>query len=342
MARITCAYSSVVFQCEHMPISLSSREITHPIFSVPKKKLISLAGQWAAGKLSPTESYLLYLALLDSTTLIQWRSPAAFTSHTLQIVASNMESLLHIIGKVDVIHHPSFALPQFAISHDTADLSNSYFWIQAWMQNYNDWMEGFREARLREELKEKLDRRESSLEKLINDSLRDPKRFARLIANWAEVAADFPTFSTLHPFKKSGGKPLSQDCHEYWKEIIEACADDDQIWRYPEKDIQELLLHCEENTQLGSKQSHHLFRILREGIKKNAGGALGLGDLSELEGRKTTRFTVLSDESDVYTANLSAARESAPETKPLPHAYAKKFDYIKALLNWEQAQKRKG
>jgi hypothetical protein len=53
MARITCKYSGVIFNCEHMPLGLSSNEYYHPLFSVPKKKLLVLSKEWAANKLSP-------------------------------------------------------------------------------------------------------------------------------------------------------------------------------------------------------------------------------------------------------------------------------------------------
>ena len=141
MAKIICAYSGVEFACEYLPFAISSREIAHPLFSVQKHKLLSLASVWAEGKLPPTESYLLYLSLLNSTGLLEWRTPAQYTSKTNAIIANNMEQLIHIVGKIDVIKHPSFVLPHFVISTDTATLDNSYNWIQLWNQNYNDWAE---------------------------------------------------------------------------------------------------------------------------------------------------------------------------------------------------------
>ena len=139
MARIVCSKSGVRFNCEHMPTTLSSSSYTHPIFHVPQKRLIALAGQWAAQKLTTTESYLLYLALLDSTELIQWRTQASYHKGMDAIVSSNMEALLSIISKINLIKHPSFALPSFSINPSTHLLENSYHWIQAWVENYEDW-----------------------------------------------------------------------------------------------------------------------------------------------------------------------------------------------------------
>ncbi len=152
MAKILCAYSGILFQCEHMPMALSQREYHHPLFNVPKKKLLALTGEWSRHRLSETESYLLYLSLLHSTDLILWRTPAKYTERTRSIIANNMESLVQIIGKIDLISHPAFTLPHFAIGPDTADLSNSYHWINAWLSNYEDWEQGLKDESLREKL----------------------------------------------------------------------------------------------------------------------------------------------------------------------------------------------
>ena len=249
MAQITCAKPGVVFNCEHMPLSLSSREYAHPLFSISKKRLISLVGEWSIGKLSHTESYLLYLSLLDSTELVQWRNPAVFTPKTPQIIANNMAALVHIVGKIDVISHPSFALPKFAISSDTASLENSYHWIQSWIQNYNDWYDGLRDANKREELKSKIQNREESLERVIKTAHTRVEDLAIMLAGWAEDAGDFPTSTTTipHPFLKG-----RVTIREYWKQIIRACSNDDRIWQYPVTDIVELIEHCEDNVQHGS------------------------------------------------------------------------------------------
>lgn len=332
MAQLVCAKSGVVFKCEHMPLSLSSREITHPLFSVSKKKLLGLAGQAITGKLSATENYLLYLSLLDSTELIQWRVPAVYTDKTPQIIANNMESLIHIIGKIDVIHHPSFTLPKFAISPDTSDLANSYHWIGAWISNYNDWYDGIRESDAREALKSQLQDRENALERVIKTAHTRVEDLANMLASWAEAAGNFPEFQTLHPIS---GKQIP--VNEYWKQIIRACAREESIWRFPASDISELILHCEDNVILGSIHSHSLMKLLRGGLQKHA-NYLGFGDV-ELHGRQATQFTILSPNSSAEDANKIAAMASAPLTEPKPIDYPNKFAFLKAKANWDMKQR---
>jgi len=334
MASIVCAKSSVIFACEHMPLSLSSREVSHPIFSISKKKLISLAGQWHIGKLSPTESYLLYLALLNSTELIIWRVPAQYTAKTASIVANNMEALIHIIGKVDVIQHPSFVLPHFAISSDTCNLENSYHWIQAWIANYNEWYDGLKSASEREEYKSRLESRETSLSRLIKTADTSVEDLSIVLASWAEVAGNFPEFLTSHPITR---RPIP--INEYWKQIIRACANDDAIWRFPSGDISELIHHCEDNIIHGNIQSHSLMKLLRNGQKRHA-DYLGFSDI-DLGGKQATSFTILDSESSSEDANKIAAINAAPELEPLAKNYPNKFSYLKAKANWDMARRYK-
>lgn len=328
MAQLVCAKSGVVFKCEHMPLSLSSREIQHPLFYVSKKKLLALAGQLITGRLSPTENYLVYLALLDSTELIQWRVPAKYIDKTPKIIANNMESLIHIIGKIDVIQHPSFTLPKFAISPDTCTLENSYHWIGAWIANYNDWYDGLKDSAKREELKHRIQSREESLERLIKTSHTKVEDLANMLASWAEAAGDFPSYSTPHPISHKQ-IPLN----EYWKQIIRACAREESIWRFPPSDLQELIDHCEDNVILGSIHSHSLMKLLRGGLKKQA-DYLGFGD-TELHGRTATQFTILNGDASAEDANKIAAMASAPSSEPKPNDYPNKFAFMKAKANWD-------
>ena len=333
MARITCSKSGIVFQCEHLPLTLHSSEVHHPLFSLSKKKLLPLHKEYLAGNLSVTESYLLYLSLLNSTDLLVWRTQCRFTTHTPSIVANNMEQLISIIGKIDIIHHPSFTLPKFSISYDTADLSNSFHWIQAWTQQYSDWYDGLKEARYREELKSRIEPREAALQRTIKTFFSDPAKLASKLSEWAEYAGDFPQFLVTHPFTK--GKKLSLS--EYWKELIRACVIDDKIWQYPKKDIEELIDHCEDNIENTSIYSHKLFQILSSGLESNLSFA-GFGDIG-ISDVGVTKFTVLSPTTSAEDANKLALAHSAPLTEPRPSAYTNKFAYLKDKAKWDMAQK---
>lgn len=341
MAKLTCAKSGVVFSVEHMPMSLTSGKLDHPLFTLDKKKLLSLYGRWNRGNedglgLTATESYLLYLSLLNSTELMVWRTPARYHSTTPQIIANNMNSLVHIIGKIDVIDHPSFALPSFAISNDTCGLENSYHWIECWIDNYNDWYAGLKDSNRAEELKHKLGVREEALNKLIKTPHASPEARANMLASWAEMAGNFPQGRQYieHPFK--AGKLLSKS--EFWKSIIRSCVSDDQIWRYNGSDLEALISHCQDNIVNDSIRSHELFKLLREAQKKQS-DYLGFGDV-DLAG-KTTSFQILNPSQSAEDANKIAAIQSAPESEPRESNYPNKFSYLRAKANYDMAQRFK-
>ena len=330
MANITCSKSGVMFHCEHMPITLNDSSYVHPLFHVPQKRLISLAGTWAAGRLSGTESYLLYLALLDSTDLIQWRTHALYTGAASDaIVANNMESLIHMIAKINIIQHPNFALPSFAIGRDTADLSNSPHWIEAWKQNYTDWYESYLDSRKSEELKDKLSNREEALQRLIKSSA-PVETYATILSDWASTAGAFPTHNTIHPITKNQ-IPLD----EYWRQIIRTIANEDKLWRYPRADIVELIDHCEDNIQHGNIYAHRLMAYLRGGLKA-FDNYLGFGS-DDIPSRSSTAFTIMGSNASVQDINRAALISKAPSEEPKKHQYPSHFAWLKAYTAWKLA-----
>lgn len=327
MAKIICAKSGVEFSCEHLPFSLSSREVSHPIFSVSSKKLISLAGMWSAGKLTHTETYLTYLSLLNSTGLIEWRVPARYHDKSASIIANNMEQLIHIIGKIDIIKHPSFVLPHFVISSDTCSLDNSYHWIQLWNQNYNDWSQNVKDHSNDQELQ----RREMGLQKLIKSSHtgKNIEDYPKILANWARIAADFPTF----PITVRGVKTTIDD---YWESIIIKCAKAESIFQIPEADLTELIEHCEDNVVGdGSIYAMALMRHLRKGAQMQR-NYLGLGDI-DLSRSSITQYRILKPNESAEDANIQNMIDTAPKTEPQRNQYPDLISYIKAKARWNIA-----
>lgn len=334
MAKVTCSKSGTYFSCEFMPFALTASDLTHPLFHTPQKKLISLAGVWSAGKLSSTESYLLFLSLLDSTGLVQWRSHALYTENTDQIVANNMHGLIDIIAKINLISHPNFTLPSFALSTDTANLSNVHHWIAAWKANYHDWYDSIISMRERDAIRDKITNREEALHRLIKSST-PVESYASTLADWASVAGGFPTYDTIHPITKT-----KVSLNEYWKSLIRSIANEDKLWRFPRKDIVELIEHCEENIQHGNIYAHTLMRYLRKGLH-NYDNYLGFGTDSDSNSGITpstsTSFTILSQSSTVQDINRAVVINTAPSEEPKRHQYPNNFAYLKAYSSWKLA-----
>lgn len=327
MATIVCAYSGLAIKVEHFPMTLQERECSHPIFLLPQHKLLSYASKWSTGQLTPIDSYLLFLALLNSSELIEWRTSAHYRVGQMDAkVAANMEALIRIIGKVNLIKHPKFALPSFAITKDTCTLENVHYWIQAWHEAFLDFMKGYKE----QTEQEKIVRREYALERMIRATdLKQSKKYAGALANWAELAGNFPTFAILHPIKKN---PLT--LAEYWKEIIVACIREEKIFQYPTKDVAELIEHCEDNIPHGSISAAALMDLIRTGRDSQSSYlCLAEFDLDAIrEGR-------VAKEDIVETTNKLAIIQKAPMHEPARHEYSSDLEFTKAKLGWKMKQR---
>lgn len=323
--KILCGISGIEFTCQHFPASLSSREVTHPVFNLPQKKLISYLGKWAAGELTPTDSYLLFLAVLNSSNLIEWRTPAARNEHTDSIVAQNMEHLCKVVSRLNAVTNPHITFPRYAIGPETKFLGNVKHWIENWNQSYQDFQDGF----AREYDSRKLIVRESALERMIKNPHLPISSYASKIAEWACIAGDFPEFKMISPFTG-----LTVLCKDYWKEIIVKCSKEESLFLVSQGDIAELVEHCEQNISIGTIYSNALFKVLRHALEKQK-NYLGLGDMDLSRGK----YMILTDSDTTETANIRAMVNSAPETEPTQAQYPNKLAFLKAKMRWNLSKR---
>lgn len=320
--QIKCAYSGITFSCEHFPATLNQGESYHPIFAIPQKSLFQYSRKWAARELTDTDKYLLYLALLHSTELLEWRCSAIRTPRTTAMIENNMEALLHIVGKMNLVKHPSFVLSHIAITQETRDLSNSRYWIETWNESYQDFLDGYKDAKLHD----KLVTREATIERLVKDANKPIEAYARHLADWAEMASEFPTYSV-----RVDGKSIP--INEYWKNIIVSCCKEERVFLIPKEHIEKLLEHLEDNLDAGSISAHTTFNLVRAGLKKQH-NYLGLGDLDLTE----TKYRILPNESTIQDANTMAMIDSAPVKKPIPADYPSNIAYLRARVKWDMKE----
>lgn len=319
MARILCAYSGIEFSCEHIPLYLTAREVAHPIFSLSLSKLIPLHKKWEAGELTPIDSYLLFLALLDSTDCVEFRVPVHRNQLTDSVVATNLSDLLEVVCKVAKIKSPHFAVPSFVISPETKTLDTVHYWIASWESCIDDFESGYMAGSQRRRLEE----RETYLEKLIKSGEKETASYASSLAEWASLAGKFPTGLIPTPF---GTMSLS----DYWKLIIRKCIRVESIFQIPEIDLNDLIEHCEDYIDAGSIYAFALFKLLREGKQKHR-SFLGLGDLDIPSGT----YKILADDDSVEDANKLMMIQTAPDREPRSVDFPSRISYLKAKAKWD-------
>lgn len=326
--KILCAYSSLTLTVEHFPGFLQSRESYHPIFSLPQKKLISYLGKWSSGELTPIDSYLLFLATLKSTNLVDFRVAACISPLTHSIVAQNMEALARIAIRLNTAPDPRI-FPHYVISQDTKDLASIQYWIENWEDSFKEFQSGkLRDIEGRDEWK-RLDHRERALERLIKNPHRPIASYARQIADWATLAGSFPEFSLTNHFT---GLPCT--CAQYWEDLIIKCASETSLFSIRRADLVELLEHCEDNIPIGSIYSNALFTLLRKALERQR-NFIGLGDLDI----RSSTYAFISSDSSAESANIEAMIQAAPDHLPLREEYPNLLAYLKAKMRYDMAQK---
>lgn len=321
--KALCGISGIEFTVEHFPGKLYARETIHPVFNIPQRKLIPYARKWSEGEFTETDNYLFYLALLNSTELIDWRVPACRTEHTQSIIALNMDSLLRAVWKINSVNHPAVLFPRYAIGPDTADLSTTEFWINNWLEVYADFQTGAR----RDYDTRKRVQQEAVIERLIKNPYKPVSSYSSQLAAWAEIAGEFPSFLTLDHFT---GSRVS--CSSYWKECIIRAASTSMILSVPLKDYRELLEHCETNIPIGSVFSNALFKLLRHAVECHE-NFLGLLPASPAN----PRFTVIDTASKLENSLLQNIQDGAPISEPKRSEYSSQLSYLRARFAWQKA-----
>jgi hypothetical protein len=337
MAKILCSLSGLEFNCDHFNIYLGAREYSHPIFHINSERLIELTPKWLDQSLTPTESYLLYLSLFKSTGLMDFRVPAQFTPEIMPIIAQNMHHLVAMVEKIldatDARKQEILHLPTFVVTPDTKTFTDSPEWIKIWNSNYKEYLDSYKTATLAQ----KINQKESILERHIKDKTKDISLYAHQLASWAAMAGRFPTFvADLEDINLFKGQNVTLS--QYWQHIIKSCAKTESIWDIPDSDLQELIEHCEENIDHGSIYAHTLMALLRAGIARKK-DFFSLGDFNI--GAAGTTFRILDASASIEDANKLAAIDSAPIEEPRERDYPNKLAFIKAKLNYKMAREYK-
>jgi len=357
MAKFICCYSGLEITTSHFPLYLSERENTdacHPIFHVSQKKLLSYARQWMTpNALTPTDKYLLYVALLKSTDLVYFRTHCTFEESRIttdgdrfvlrhgstKTVAQNMEQLLFTVSRINSVLNPRVRFPEVVITEETANLWNSKHWLDNWNQTYEDYKAGIsRQEKLAEQSV-----REQALQRLIKSPHRRIESYSAELATWTAEAADFPIFTIKHPVHNQP-VPLA----EYYKEIIQhACAK--EFFKITNTaDLKEVMALCYERISFsiekgenagGSLQSFLLFKVLEEaqqyldsfitGTKKSVPTVrMPISD--------TWRFPD-EDKPDEFVQGINKLIADAPTEKPIASNFPTKLAYLTAKIKWDAA-----
>lgn len=330
--KITCPKSGITYTS---PIfSRATVNQVHPAFSMSQRQLALLVGDHQLGKLSTEESILLFLAVADSTSLVEWQAPFKMTPDAASIAYVNMGKLVSAVTRINVIKTPSFHVPHYCVSNrgDANTMAGFMKALSTWEECIEDFERGTRHAAHASEVM----RIESSLERLLRIAERKPEAYARALSHWTRVAAQFPT----HIVDRLGSQ---QTCADYWQYLIQRMIKKQPMGGIPEDDLTDILEFCEEEIPHGSIFAAALMGHIREALRKER-FFLGMPLYNNVKA-----FAVLGlDYTEEATVKKDMARLegiagelTADSERPLRNSYSSGFSFLQALAKWESLQELK-
>lgn len=309
MATFTCQKSGFPVKLSHFPYNFTG--LHHPIFNLSYNELIApqLYDKWVNREFTEIDGKLYFLAILNSSNLVEFRT---YARPTIAICESNIEALMDIIGWIFTVKNPALHMPRIAITQDTATLDNVRLWINAWQEVRVEFDTGYRVFTEQQMLL----RKEEFLSRMIHNKQKEPQQFAKLLADWAAIAAKFPQFNTY-----VNGSTIN--IATYWQDILITCGKSpNHILSLNLKDMQELLTHLEDNLEHGTLFSYSVLQLLRAGISTHS------------------CYMIVDGLEDIGAVNLNLLADDAPPIQPKEHDYKNKVLYLKDKIRWELAQKR--
>lgn len=312
--RIKCRYSSVEF----VAAGFNQLKVTgeHPLMSVDMITLLSRARDWAEGKLDRIEQRVLFVALLKSTDLVEFRTAAIPED---KVIAKFMEPLIRTMGWKEKLGD-LIPLPKYVITPDTYRLTNINHWLRSWETAKQDWESkgAFWNQR------EKLRLREEALIRLIRSPTRKLSFYQGMLGRWILEASDAP-----------------EGIKDYWLQLLRL-KDNKDIWAANKVDLEELLEHMEDNLPAGSIIADVAFKHVRRLLQINTGGLeFGIGmddDNADLRyaDLRNNPYVIIPETTEEH--NIQAVISAAPATEPKLEEFERKVDFIRATARWRIAQ----
>jgi hypothetical protein len=286
-----------------------------------------------AGDLQPPEQVLLFLALINSTGSVIWHDPFHISTNETQdmaLIEGNMHKTLSAVYKLNELSVcATFEIPKFVCSRhgDTNTVMGLLRAVEAWELAIDD----FTNRKSNVDAAQKLLRIEMILERLLRMQKQKPDAFAKKLADWAVVSAEFPTYEIVRGHTQ-------WICAEYWREMIRRCVLGVRLIEIPSDDLIDLIEYCEEEIPHGSIYAATLMTILRQSVRKQR-EYLGL---PAHKGIRVFSIVPATAEEHAQHANDIARLKQmalvAPENKPERKDFLDTFVYLRAISRWEAAQ----
>lgn len=285
----------------------------HPLFSAEYATLLEIAEIWRLGELSEGESRVLFIALLNSTGKLDWKTKTPATPSE-EIVQKYMEQVLLAVNWIHIIGYRT-NLPTIAINSSTQSMTNIGSLLNTWNNIQKEVTSGVHMLAARE----KIEASQIKVRKLIIGNKEDTEAYARNLARWFLLAANVPKGSIPHP---SG---VDTNLHEYWTELflLKGMA----VYSASVTDLEEILETMTDKLPMNSQYAVAAYQHINAIYQAAKGGIL-----AALTG--PDNYVILSGDSAEVVA-VARGAEQAGEAAPEEKDFGTRTAYLLARARWK-------
>lgn len=320
--KFHCTISGLLFEDTNLPYIPGVYNNIHPIFGLNPTSLLKVATNVNA--LTDENSYYLTGLAVFNLLNPDWRIHA--DPSAVYPIIHNFERLINLAFRIPINRRNEF--PYFVIDNNNNDFANLKHWLDSIENVFTEWKANAYEL----SINQKIMRKEAVLERLIGSKFqKHQNRIASVLADWAELAGQFPTSVFIAP------GDIKTTTNQYWKAIIGQCFTNSYSDLIAQKiDIDDLLdLHdyLESNIPHGSTHA----AILMSKIRK------ARDVLLEFYAPAKPRLVIESGskiELEFTTVNNNITAESNltnPGPEPKERDFKNRAEFIRARLKWQSA-----
>lgn len=137
--QVNCAKTGIIYESSpnFSGLTLSGE---HPIFRAKNQVLIKQFQQWTEGKVDNESAKLLFLALINSTDLLNWTG-GTIAMPEIGVVSSCMSRVFNMTMWIDKLML-NVSFPQYHVTKETADFKSFVSCLKEWESIRHDFNQG--------------------------------------------------------------------------------------------------------------------------------------------------------------------------------------------------------
>jgi hypothetical protein len=333
MSQIICPISGEILLKSDLLLGMNFRCI-HPFLQAKKEIILSpdIIFRFQFAK-SEREKRLYYLAILNTSELVDFRCPAQPNAWIMEATFFELATLVQWIDYAKYQQASrgdkgKIKFPRYAIDRENRELKN----IGIWLGEIRDIRNLFIKKSEDEDLKKELIAKAADIEREWKRASVFGQAFTPLLAKWALEMAG-----------------VEEGMYDIWKEMLLTPLED--AWTLNKKDLEELLDHFQAELPINNDSVNIVLKQIKLLMGKNSEGyeeswvfvepdeelAAARKALAMKDGNEQAAQQVEGDEHPAPMNNNDVIIDIGPE--PLRHQFSKSWEYTRAKAKYEMLKR---